>query len=130
METQTETQPKKQSVLLVDYFIGGFNPLWRLLDRLGYNVKRVFNGREAVTYCRDNPDVDLVLIDFMGPDMDGVEAAQEIRKFNKELVIIAMGPVCAFNRKEVMEYGWYNDFIEKPFTFELFTSVLKKYDQL
>jgi CheY-like chemotaxis protein len=34
-------------------------------------VKNVNNGHEAVTYCRNNPDVDLVLMDIMMPHMDG-----------------------------------------------------------
>jgi CheY-like chemotaxis protein len=129
MENQTENQPKKLNILLADDFVGGINLMDHCLKRLGHHVQRVYDGRVAVSYCRDNPDVDLVLMDFMMLIMDGFKVALEIRKFNKELVIIAMAPVGMFSRKELMEYGC-NDFIEKPFTFELLTSVLKKYEQL
>jgi CheY-like chemotaxis protein len=126
MENQTENQPKKLNILLADDTHIGINLIEWGLKRFGYNVKRVNDGQEAVAYCRDNPDVDLVLLHIMIPPF---EVAQEIRKFNKELAIIAIAPVGFFSREQVMENGC-TDLIEKPFYPGLLTSMIKKYQPL
>lgn len=55
------------------------------------NSKEVFhaiNGVEAVEICRNNPDIDMVLMDIKMPVMGGYEVTEKIREFNKEMVII------------------------------------------
>lgn len=43
------------------------------------------SGREAINYCKENSDIDLLLLDIKMPILDGYEVAKEIRKFNKDL---------------------------------------------
>ncbi|PLX03137.1 MAG: hypothetical protein C0595_08210, partial [Marinilabiliales bacterium] len=47
------------------------------------------SGLEAVEICRNNPDIDLILMDIRMPELNGYEATKEIRKFNKKVIIIA-----------------------------------------
>ncbi len=72
------------------------------------------NGAEAIKICKDNPDVDLILMDIKMPVMDGFEATQQIRKFNKDVVIIAQTAYgLTGDRVKALEAGC-NDYVSKP----------------
>lgn len=85
------------------------------------------NGEEAVEISRENPDIDLILMDIRMPKMDGYEATEEIRKFNNEVVIIAQ-TACAFasEHEKAIEVGC-NDCVSKPIDYSLLNSLIKKY---
>lgn len=55
----------------------------------GYHIVCCSNGIEGMEKMRDFP-ADLVIVDIMMPEMDGLEVVQEIRKINTELPIIAI----------------------------------------
>jgi CheY-like chemotaxis protein len=130
MENQTENQPKKLNVLFADDNFTGVNPFEWGLKQFGYNVKRVYNGLEAVTYCRENPDIDLVLMDIRMPVMDGIEATIEIRKFTKKLVIFAISGYYDLTFRERIMAAGCNDYIEKPVSLDLLAAMIKKYQLL
>ncbi|WP_192877709.1 MULTISPECIES: PAS domain-containing sensor histidine kinase [Arenibacter] len=74
----------------------------------------VSSGLEAVEACKKNTDFDLVLMDIQMPNMNGLEATQQIRKFNNHLVIIAQSAFAMTGDKEkAIELGC-NDYISKP----------------
>ncbi|MFO7369666.1 MAG: ATP-binding protein [Bacteroidales bacterium] len=77
-------------------------------------VMRASDGREAVELCRSNPGIDLVLMDIQMPEMNGLMATEEIKKFNPDIPIIAQ-TANAINEEKVrcMQAGC-NDFITKP----------------
>jgi len=99
----------------------------------GKEVIRVRTGVEAVEACRNNSDIDLVMMDIKMPDMDGDEATREIRKFNTDVVIIAQTAYSmTFDRKMVIDAGC-NDYITKPIKKDnlvvLINNYFKKQDQ-
>jgi CheY-like chemotaxis protein len=66
------------SVLIVDDNASLANLYQIVFERIGCRVRRVTNGQEALRYiAEDIPDV--VLLDFMMPEMDGVEVCRRIR---------------------------------------------------
>ena len=71
-------------------------------------------GIEAVKLCRSQTDINLVLMDIKMPDMDGYEAARQIRTFNKTVPIIAQTAYAlSGDREKALEAGC-NDYISKP----------------
>lgn len=85
------------------------------------------DGIEALEISKNNPDIDLILMDVRIPKMDGYETTEEIRQFNKDVVIIAQ-TACAFSsdRDKAMEVGC-NDYVSKPIDTELFEALMKKH---
>jgi len=85
------------------------------------------NGNEAVEICRNNPDIDLILMDIQIPEIDGYEATRQIRQFNKEVVIIAQTAFAlSGDREESIDAGC-NDYIAKPIKKEELLSLIQKY---
>ncbi|MCB8994316.1 MAG: PAS domain S-box protein [Bacteroidales bacterium] len=85
------------------------------------------NGMEAVELCRSHPDIDLILMDLKMPVMNGYDACREIRKFNKNVRIIAQ---TAFARPDelngAIEAGC-NDYITKPVKKSELSEIIEKY---
>jgi len=85
------------------------------------------NGIEAVAKCLDHENIDLVLMDIQMPEKNGIEATKEIRKFKKDLPIVAQ---TAF----AMEYATHNimkagctHIITKPIIPDLVIKTLANY---
>jgi hypothetical protein len=71
-------------------------------------------GIEAVDICKNNPDIDLILMDIQMPKMNGYEATRKIRQFDKDVIIIAQtASALSGNKEKIMEEGC-NDYISKP----------------
>ena len=99
----------------------------RIAKDFSREIIKVGSGIEAVEVCRNNPDIDLILMDIQMPLMDGLKATRQIRRFNKDVVIIAQ---TAFtlnkNKNRAMLFGC-NDFISKPIAKETLLKLIHKY---
>ena len=84
-------------------------------------------GVEAIEACRNNPDIDLVLMDIKMPVMDGYEATREIRKFNTDMVIIAQTAYALIGDKEKTIEAGCNNYISKPIIKDQLMSLLLRY---
>ena len=71
-------------------------------------------GTEAVAACHNNSDIDLVLMDIRMPEMDGYEATRQIRKFNKDVIIIAQTAYAFESDREKAIAAGCDDYISKP----------------
>jgi len=98
-----------------------------LVHLFSKEVLKARNGVEAVEICRNNPDIDLILMDLQMPEMNGYEATRQIRKFNKEVVIIAQTAFAlTWDRKKAIEAGC-NDSISKPILKDQLMTLIHKY---
>lgn len=84
------------------------------------------SGTQAVEICRNNPNIDMVLMDIKMPGMDGVTATKLIREFHPELIIIAQTAYALDIEKE--KYGEiFNAYLTKPINAGELRQVVNKY---
>ena len=85
------------------------------LKQIGFDVSNAADGAEALLLA-SNSKFDLILLDIMMPEMDGLEVLRRVRvnTVNKETPIIIMTAYSdSANVKKAVEYG-ANDFVVKP----------------
>ena len=92
----------------------------------GGDIIIVNTGSEAVETCRNNKDIDLVLMDIKMPDMDGYEATRQIRRFNRDLIIIAQTAYSLVGDREKAVAAGCNDYISKPIDKRLLIDLINK----
>jgi PAS domain S-box-containing protein len=97
------------------------------VDEFSKQVYSVKTGTDAVKVCRDNQDIDLVLMDIAMPNMDGFEASRQIREFNKTVIIIAQTSYIFANNKEKALAAGFNDYIIKPISKPALIEIIKKH---
>lgn len=97
-----------------------------ILKPLKINVLHTKSGLEALEIMQQNSDIQLILLDLKVPELSGIEACKEIRKFNKSVKIIAQTAYSYLGEKEEALNAGCNDFISKPIRVnELYQKMLK-----
>ncbi|MCZ4695055.1 cache domain-containing protein [Ancylomarina euxinus] len=84
------------------------------LEKYCKTIIKARTGAEVVEICRNNPDIDLILMDIRMPIMDGYEATRQIRQFNKNIIIIAQTAYSFVGDREKSIESGCNDYISKP----------------
>lgn len=93
---------------------------------LEISISEAANGLEAVSECEKN-SYDIVLMDIMMPDMDGIEATKIIREKDKNIMIIAVSAVDDSDRKKLILDSGAEDYIPKPINSDIFVSRMSNY---
>ena len=83
------------------------------LENEGYQVDAGYNGRQAVDMARAT-EYDLIILDLMMPELDGLEACMEIRSFSSVPIIMLTARGEDTDKLLGFEYG-ADDYITKPF---------------
>ncbi|MHC1703810.1 MAG: PAS domain S-box protein [Tenuifilaceae bacterium] len=98
-----------------------------LLSKYNCELLHARNGVEAVQTCKNNPDIDLVMMDIKMPLMSGYDATKQIRMFNPKVIIIAQTAYALTGDKEKAIEAGCNDYIAKPLDQDLLKELMKKY---
>ena len=107
---------KDKKILLADDDMRNVFALTNILEDKGVTVLVGKNGKEALECLNKSPDIDLVFMDIMMPEMDGYEAIREIRKeekFKKLPIIALTAKAMKEDRAKCIEAG-ANDYLAKP----------------
>ncbi len=101
------------SIMIVEDDITNQKLLSELLELLDYHVEVASDGSEALDKVKQNRRYDLIFMDLMMPNMDGLEATQEIRKAGfQDLPIVGLTGNSS-DRQQCLEAGM-NDYLSKP----------------
>ncbi len=116
-----------KKVLVVDDDLRNIFALTGILERWQMSVLRAENGKEALEILQQTPDLDVVLMDIMMPEMDGYETMRAIRARDEflSLPIIALtAKAMKGDREKCLEAG-ASDYIAKPVSSEQLLSLLR-----
>ena len=98
----------------------------KMVENKGMNCQIIDNGEDAIQIVKDNQTFDLILMDVHLPGINGTIATEEIRKFNKNIPIIALTAISLNeNRESLLSFGM-TDVITKPFEPENFYIIMAK----
>lgn len=116
-----------KKILLVDDDVRNIFALSAALETKGAIIETARNGIEAVAKLKENPTIDLVLMDIMMPLMDGYEATREIRKDSRfsRLPIIAVTAKAMGDDQEKCREAGANDYLAKPVDLTKLLSLLR-----
>ena len=101
------------NVLICDDQPDIVNALKIYLAPEGYTLLEAYNGADAVQIAKDN-DVQLILLDIMMPEMDGITATSKIREFSNVPIILLTAKSETENKVLGLNVG-ADDYITKPF---------------
>jgi CheY-like chemotaxis protein len=114
-------------VLIVDDDMRNIFALATVLDEEGMDVVSANNGRDAIGIVQRDAAIDIVLMDIMMPEMDGITTIKEIRKLPRgnDLPIIAVtAKAMKGDREKCIEAG-ASDYIAKPVDMDQLLSLLR-----
>lgn len=116
-----------KNILVVDDNEDNRIALEILLERFAdLKIFSAQNGQEAVELCQKEP-MDIVFMDIMMPEMDGIEATKKIREFDRSTMIVAVSALGdEESQKKMILYG-AEDYIVKPIIQDVFKRRLQNY---
>jgi CheY-like chemotaxis protein len=118
---------KKLKMLIADDEPHARSLLGILVNEFCNEIYYARTGAEAVASCLKYPEIDIILIDKRMPEMEGFEAAEKIRSFNKEVIIIVLSAYHSAADDLKMKDSGCNDFLFKPVEREALNLLIRSY---
>lgn len=102
-------------ILLADDEYEIRNVLRLLLENKGHEILEAHDGKEAVRLAHENSDIDICIMDIMMPNMSGVEATTEIRRFSDVPILFLTAKSLDSDKMKAYSSGG-DDYLVKPFS--------------
>ncbi len=116
-----------KTVLIADDDVRNIFSLTKALEQHKMKVLAATDGKEALEILKNNPSINIVLMDMMMPEMDGYESTKEIRKIPafKHLPVLAVTAKAMMGDREKCIAAGASDYISKPVDVDQLISLLR-----
>lgn len=119
-----------KKVLIVDDNKLNLKVAEKLLKPYDVITTSVLSGKECLELINSDEQFDLILLDQMMPDMDGVETLKQLKKidnFSTPVIVLTADAIVGVKEK-YLSVG-FNDYLSKPINVDELNEILKKYLQ-
>ncbi|MRT94685.1 PAS domain S-box protein [Ancylomarina sp. 16SWW S1-10-2] len=129
VKEKSTTKQDKYTILIVEdeeinYLY--IDILLRKFD-LNLNVIHAKHGKEAVEICKDNDEINIILMDIKMPIMNGFEATKLIKEFRPNIPIIAQTAYTSEKDREKVFSAGCDDFMSKPISNKILKEIIHKH---
>ncbi len=122
----SKTSPTEKIILLADDEVMLRDLLAELLESYGYNIIKVSTGLEAVKILTEEIKVDLAIIDYNMPEMNGIDCIEKIRDLKIKIpVILSSGSLTLAEEIDSKKMG-ISSVLSKPYEFETMLATIQK----
>ncbi|MCL2242907.1 MAG: ATP-binding protein [Treponema sp.] len=114
------------NILIVDdvetniYVASGLMKLYRL------QIDSAMSGPEAIKKVKEGREYDIIFMDHMMPEMDGMEAVKQIRAMGYKAPIVALTANAVAGQADIFLHNGFDDFISKPIDIRQLNSILNR----
>jgi CheY-like chemotaxis protein len=127
LNSKMEELLRGKVVLVVDDDVRNIYSMTNILESEGLQIITAFDGLDGLEKLKENPQIEIVLMDIMMPNMNGYEAIAEIRKnpdFKKLPIIAVTAKAMNGDREKSMEAG-ASDYMTKPIQADQLISLMR-----
>lgn len=130
-DEETKLKVNNAKVLIVDDNAVNLKVAQGLLKTFNLTVDTCKSGRECLELMKKNRDYDLVFLDHMMPELDGIETLNLIRadsdEYMKQVPIVALTANVMNGVRDMFISEGFNDYVPKPIDMVWVNSILRKY---
>ncbi|MGE0090371.1 MAG: ATP-binding protein [Bacteroidales bacterium] len=117
----------KRKILLAEDEPANIIYLEEVLKPTGANIFKAINGKQAVDIYKENPEIDIVIMDIKMPEMDGYEASEKIKSINKNVPIVSQTAYALPDEREKAAKAGIDDYLTKPIKPTALLTIINKY---
>ncbi|MGE5861113.1 MAG: response regulator, partial [Ignavibacteria bacterium] len=125
-EEKTAPPVSEKIILLADDEMMLRDLLAELLESQGYNVIRVATGKEVLTVLTEELKVDLIIIDYNMPEMNGLECIRRIKELDFKMPIILSTGSLSVEEKVGSDADGISSVLTKPYEFDTMLNTIQK----
>ncbi|MCG8410472.1 MAG: response regulator [Bacteroidales bacterium] len=127
MDSSSEYNWQNKSILIADDEKTSFIIIEELLKETGIRIFYAENGQQTIDIFKQNPQIDIILMDVRMPEMSGIEATKHIRSINRNIPIIAFTAYALSDNEVIaLEFGC-DDYLSKPIRAEYLLKKINEY---
>jgi CheY-like chemotaxis protein len=116
---------KGKKILIVEDDLSSRLYLNKILEKSEVVALNAGDGQEAFDLVRENPDIDIILMDIQLPVMDGYSTARKVRALRPDVIIIAQTAYGLMDEKEKIMQSGFDDYLIKPIISQVLIDKLK-----